>query len=70
MDEKIWYFQPSGHTVDNGGDDSDQFPNDPINNLAREVIQNSLDARRGNGPVTVEFHHFTTPVDEFPALNS
>ena len=57
---KIWHFAPSLHTQDTGGEDSDQFPNDPINNLAREIIQNSLDARKDDAPAVVEFHLFTT----------
>lgn len=67
---KIWHFAPSLHTQDTGGDDSDQFPNDPINNLAREIIQNSLDARKDGAPAVVEFHLFTTPTEDFPGLDS
>jgi len=67
---KIWHFAPSLHTQDTGGEDSDQFPNDPINNLAREIIQNSLDARKDDAPAVVEFHLFTTPTEDFPGLDS
>lgn len=70
MMDRIWNFPPSNHTQDTGGDDSDQFPNDPIENLAREIIQNSLDARSGDSPAIVEFHHFVSDCDEFPGFQS
>ena len=68
--DKIWHFAPSLHTQDTGGEDSDQFPNDPINNLAREIIQNSLDARKDGLPAVVEFHQFKTSTKDFPGLDS
>lgn len=46
----------------------DAFGNDYLGNLAREVVQNSLDARRGTEPVKVEFSLFKTPAEQFPAL--
>lgn len=69
---KIWNFPPANHGQSNGysGDGSDQFSNYPLNNLAREIIQNSLDARKGEEPVVVEFHHFRAPADELPGLES
>ena len=72
MIDKIWHFAPSNHTTNMGqsGDSSDQFSNYPINNLAREILQNSLDARKGDGQVIVEFHQFTTPASDFPGLDS
>lgn len=70
--ERIWNFPPANHTISMGysGDGSDQFGNYPINNLAREIIQNSIDAREGNSPVVVEFHHFTGPATDFPGFES
>ena len=69
---RIWNFPPANHTISMGysGDGSDQFGNYPINNLAREIIQNSVDARDSDAPVVVEFHHFTGPASEFPGLES
>lgn len=65
---KIWQFPRSNRVAALGlsGSGTDQFSNEPINNLAREVIQNSLDAKYGNGPVVVEFHSFSTPIEHFP----
>ena len=47
----------------------DAFGNDYLGNLAREVVQNSLDARRGSEPIKVEFSLFRTAADQFPALD-
>ena len=42
-----WHFPPSNGGVDFGFEDasSAHFSDDPISKLAREVIQNSLDAK-------------------------
>ncbi len=70
--DRIWNFPAANHGTSFGysGDGSDQFSNYPLNNLAREIIQNSLDARKGDAPVVVEFHQFIGPADEFPGLDS
>lgn len=70
--KKIWNFPAANHGLSNGysGDGSDQFSNYPLNNLAREIIQNSLDARRGEAPVVVEFHHFYGPAEDLPGIDS
>lgn len=69
---KTWHFPLANRVQSLGlsGSGTDQFSNEPINNLAREIIQNSLDARVGNNPVVVEFHKFNTSVDSFPGINS
>ena len=68
MSEKIWIFPKSGRVQNVGadGEGSDQYSSYPIVNLAREVIQNSLDARKDNKTAVVEFHMFTTTPNEFP----
>ncbi|NMA49673.1 MAG: hypothetical protein GX947_07890, partial [Tissierellia bacterium] len=41
------------------------FKGSPFNSLAREICQNSLDARLNNGqPVLVEFHQFKIPQEQ------
>jgi len=69
---KTWSFPPSGfvQSLGSSGSGTDQFSNEPINNLAREIIQNSLDARSGDKPVHVEFHLFSTPISDFPGIDS
>ena len=70
--KKVWHFPRSNRVQSLGlsGSGTDQFSNEPINNLAREIIQNSLDARAGKAPVVVEFHLFSTPVSDFPGYES
>lgn len=69
---KIWNFPPSNHVQNQGsaGGGTDQFSGSPLNNLAREIIQNSLDARMGEKPVVVEFHKFKTLAEDFPGIES
>ena len=69
---KIWHFPLANRVQSLGlsGSGTDQFSNEPINNLTREIIQNSLDARVGTSPVVVEFHKFNTPIDSFPGIES
>lgn len=66
-----WYW-PLARRGNAGGKQDlgqDDFGDDPLGNLAREVIQNSLDARSGNEPVRVEFSLFKTDSNSFKALN-
>lgn len=59
-----WYFPPLMGGNDNdsaNGSGIDLFTTDPLGNLGREIIQNSLDARSGSDPVIVEFEEFETP---------
>ena len=65
-----WYW-PLARRGNAGGRQDlgiDDFGDDPLGNLAREVIQNSLDARSGQEPVKVEFALFKTNADSFKAL--
>jgi len=48
--------------------DAQHFIKNPIGSLAREIIQNSLDAKLGKGPVTVLFDHFSINASDFPNL--
>lgn len=62
-----WYFPPLMGGNDNdssNGSGIDLFTTDPLGNLAREIIQNSLDARRGIDPVVVELCEFETESSE------
>ena len=59
----MWYFPPLMGGNDNdsaNGSGIDLFTTDPLGNLAREIIQNSLDARKGSNPVIVELCEFET----------
>ena len=65
-----WYW-PLARRGNAGGRQDlgiDDFGDDPLGNLAREVIQNSLDARKGQEPVKVEFTLFKTEASAFRAL--
>ncbi len=65
-----WYW-PLARRGNAGGKQDlgiDDFGDDPLGNLAREVIQNSLDARSGQKPVQVEFSLFKTDSSVFKAL--
>ncbi len=58
-----WYFPPLMGGNDNdsaNGSGIDLFTTDPLGNLSREIIQNSLDARKGNAPVIVELCEYET----------
>lgn len=47
--------------------DAEHFRKSPITSLAREIIQNSLDASDRDGePVSVSFELLDIPIDEFP----
>lgn len=48
--------------------DAEHFLKNPIGSLAREVIQNSLDARVNSEPVIVSFNLFSIKASEFPNL--
>ncbi|MDE6656054.1 MAG: hypothetical protein K2J85_03590, partial [Anaeroplasmataceae bacterium] len=68
--DNTWRFPGNGYTQDQGLDTSDMetFKRDPIASLARELCQNSIDARRQNtkGPVRIEFKSFSIKKDEIP----
>ena len=62
MTEIRWRFPGNNYTADNGLDTADMetFKKDAISSLAREVCQNSIDAKNPalNVPVKLEFHSF------------
>ena len=49
--------------------DAEHFLKNPIGSLAREIIQNSLDARVNSDPVIVSFDLFSINASEFPNLD-
>ena len=69
---KFWNFPLSNHGLNYGdqGEGAGSFINYRLNNLAREIIQNSLDARKDSNPVIVEFHLFSTEASDFPGIES
>lgn len=48
--ENKWRFPGNGYTQDQGLDTADMetFKRDPISSLARELCQNSIDAKKSN----------------------
>ena len=46
----------------------EHFRGSPFGNLAREIIQNSLDAALGNAPVSVSFNVQDIPRDQIPGV--
>ncbi len=47
----------------------EHFRGSPFGNLAREIIQNSLDAAVGSAPVSVSFEVREIPLDEIPDID-
>lgn len=70
--ENTWRFPGNGYTQDQGLDTSDMetFKKDPISSLARELCQNSIDARKqtAKGPVRIEFKSFSIKREEIPQV--
>ena len=70
MSEIKWRFPGNNYTTDNGLDTADMetFKKDAISSLAREVCQNSIDARRkdAKGPVRIEFKSFEIEKNDIP----
>ncbi|MDE6241241.1 MAG: hypothetical protein K2M08_02335 [Anaeroplasmataceae bacterium] len=71
--DNTWRFPGNGYTQDQGLDTSDMetFKKDPIASLARELCQNSIDARMktAKGPVRIEFKSFSIKREEIPQVN-
>lgn len=65
-----WRFPGNGYTADSGLDTADMetFKKDSISSLARELCQNSIDARRESavGPVKIIFNSFKINADSIP----
>ena len=55
-----WKFIENGNGPEYSLDSTDveTFKKDPIASIARELCQNSIDARKGEKPVMVEFKSF------------
>lgn len=67
-----WNYLPSAGDKVYGMNDSgwDTFAGTPFKSLAREICQNSLDAKREEGiPVSVEFHVFEIEQFKIPQIN-
>lgn len=71
MAENIWRFKGNGYTADNGLDTSDMetFKKDTFSSLAREICQNSIDARNDSKlPVRIEFKTFDVQRESIPGI--
>lgn len=68
----IWDYHKAGHgqTIGFAGNGIEEFTDDIYGNLAREAIQNSLDAKEAGGTVVVEFSFFKTDKSDFPSRDS
>ena len=73
MSEK-WRFPGNNNTTDQGLDTADMetFKKDAISSLARELCQNSIDAKRknANGPVKMVFKSFEISKYDIPQRDS
>lgn len=72
--KKKWDFPASGYSDVHGFDTSDMetFRKDPIASLARESVQNSIDAKNDkiDGPVVVEFIPTEIAVTDIPGIDA
>lgn len=70
--EVKWYFPSNNFGASNGLDTADVeiFKKDPDGSLAREVCQNSIDARddKVNGTLKVEFKTFALKTEQIPGI--
>lgn len=66
-----WRFPVSNYGEIKGINDAgvETFTVSTLRSLVRESIQNSLDARRGNEVVRVEFEEFETRLDDIPGVD-
>ncbi|MBQ3295521.1 MAG: hypothetical protein IJH00_03455 [Erysipelotrichaceae bacterium] len=73
MEDIRWRFPGNNYTADNGLDTADMetFKKDAISSLAREVCQNSIDAKNNDveGPVLLEFHSFEVDRNNIPDID-
>lgn len=72
MSENIWRFPGNNYTAESGLDTADMetFKKDPISSLARELCQNSIDARLSKKePVTVQFKSFKINREDIPGID-
>jgi len=73
MSINSWFFLSRGHGETEGFSNGSlaEFKGNPLQALAREVCQNSLDAADGSGkPVVVEFETSRMNIDDFPGMSS
>ena len=74
MDELTkWWFAPAKHGEIKGENTGDKeiFKKDTYVSLAREILQNSIDARDSDEePVKIEFKEFTMKKDDIPGLDN
>lgn len=67
-----WKFIENGNGPEYSLDSTDveTFKKDPIASIARELCQNSIDARKGTEPVVVEFKSFYLNTKDLPGLDA
>lgn len=65
-----WKFIENGYGNESSLDSTDveTFKKDPIASIARELCQNSIDARKEKGPVMVEFKSFSLNTKDLPGI--
>lgn len=63
-----WRFVGNNYATETGLDTADMetFKKDPISSLAREICQNSIDARASDEKVIIEFHSFEIDKNSIP----
>lgn len=66
----VWQFITNGNADMNSVEstDTESFQKVPIDSLARELTQNSLDARVGEKPAVIEFKTFTMRTIDIPGI--
>lgn len=72
-DKTKWWFAPAKHGEIKGENTGDKeiFKKDTYVSLAREILQNSIDARDSDEePVEIEFKEFSIHKDDIPDLDS
>lgn len=72
MDNEMWRFPASGHGERKGisSGDSEAFRKSPIKSFAREILQNSIDARASDEePTKVEFKLFEIRTKNIPGYD-
>ena len=71
MNPDQWYF-PYGQDLqmESGSNASlEMFRDQPLDSLAREICQNSLDAAASREPVKVAFQYFELPTEQLPNVD-
>lgn len=65
-----WVFPPTGGVGEEGSHDAglEHFRGNPMESLTREILQNSLDAAAGEGPVEVLFEEFEVRSEDLPDM--